>query len=116
HLLAALTHVAGEHTTTTPPNPNEEQFVKSGLKPVLQTVYQLASDIKDPIQEAHEELAAGSITTATGGQSTQTILSKALDHSICGFVVMNNDRKIIYASKATPIRVDTEGVQSLDLL
>src|SRR5690606_14805213 len=32
------------------------------------------------------------------------------------FVVMNNDRKIIYASKATPIRVDTEGVQSLDLL
>ncbi|MGH7218038.1 MAG: sensor histidine kinase [Candidatus Microsaccharimonas sp.] len=116
HLLAALTHVAGEHTTTTPPNPNEEQFVKSGLKPVLQTVYQLASDIKDPIQEAHEESIAGVVKTAADEQSVQTILSKALDHSICGFVVMNNDRKIIYASRATPVRVDTNGVQSLDLL
>ncbi len=114
HLLAALTHVAGEHTTTTPPNPNEEQFVKSGLKPVLQTVYQLASDVKDPIQEAHEESAEG--TTPAANQSVQTVLSKALDHSICGFVVMNSDRKIVYASQSTPIRVDTNGVQSLDLL
>jgi signal transduction histidine kinase len=117
YLLAALTHIAGEHTTTTPPNPNEVQFVKSGLKPVLQTVYQLASDVKDPIEEARQEsTASGAIAGTASGESIQTVLSKALDHSICGFVVMNSKREIAYASEATPIRVNTDGVQSLDLL
>jgi hypothetical protein len=54
YLLAALVHVAGEPTNSTPPNPNEAHFERSGLKPVLRTVYQLASDIKDPIEEGRE--------------------------------------------------------------
>ena len=47
YLLAALVHVAGEPTTTTPPNPNDKTFERSGFKPVLQAVYQLASDVKE---------------------------------------------------------------------
>lgn len=109
HLLAALIHVAGEPTNTTPPNPNEAKFEKSGLKPVLQTVYQLASGVKDPMNE--EEGAS-----ATPTEQVQSILHTALDQSICGFVILNHQRQIIYASKATPIRVDTNGVQSIDLL
>ncbi|MCC1869923.1 hypothetical protein KSI18_24925, partial [Salmonella enterica subsp. enterica serovar Indiana] len=54
YLLAALTHIAGEPTATTPPNPNQEQFVRSGFRPVLQTIYQLASNVKDPIAEGDE--------------------------------------------------------------
>lgn len=110
NLLAALIHVAGEPTNTTPPNPNESQFQKSGLKPVLQTIYQLASEVKDPINET------AAPATSTMPTHVQTALDKALDQSLCGFVIMNRDRTITYASKATPIRVDTNGVLSLDLL
>jgi signal transduction histidine kinase len=119
HLLAALVHVAGEPTTTTPPNPNEERFEKNGFKPVLQTIYQLAADIKDPFQEGHSTAPA----TTPQGQSTtlptptiQNALDTALDQAICGFVIMNKERKITYANRATPLRVNTDGVQSLDLL
>ena len=123
YLLAALVHVAGEPTTDTPPNPNEEHFEKSGFKPVLQTIYQLASDIKDPIQEeikggATSQSAAqatgGTVTTVSG--SAHDILHTALDETLCGFVIMSQDRSITYANKATPIKVSTDGVQSLDLL
>lgn len=113
HLLAALVHVAGEPTSTTPPNPNEQQFQKNGFKPVLQTVYQLASELKDPIEEGatHQQVAGAPIST-----NTASVLNSALDQAICGFVVMNQNRQITYASKATPLKVDTSGVQSLDLL
>ena len=121
HLLAALTHVAGEPTTTTPPNPNEEKFEKSGFKPVLQTIYELASDVDDPLQEGEKKPSSLATTTtgvvsAVSDTNVQSVLGTALDQSICGFVIMNQERKIVYASKSTPLRVDTSGVQSLDLL
>jgi len=119
HLLAALVHVAGEPTTSAPPNPNEKTFEKTGLKPVLQTIYQLASDVKDPLEDTTHTstpvVATPSTTTTTKAPET-SIVTTALDQAICGFVVMSPERAIIYASKATPIRVDTNGVQSLDLL
>lgn len=112
HLLAALIHVAGEPTNTTPPNPNEARFEKSGLKPVLQTVYQLASEVKDPIEDEDSPSGAGTSVSP----NVQSVLNTALDQAICGFVVMNQQRQIIYASQATPLKVSTDGVQSLDLL
>ncbi|OJU87827.1 hypothetical protein BGO17_02485 [Candidatus Saccharibacteria bacterium 49-20] len=117
HLLSALVHVAGEPTNIAPPNPNETRFEKNGFKPVLQTIYQLASDVKDPIEEG-----AQSAQSAIGPQaqitqpSVQSVLSSALDQAICGFVVLNQQHQIIYASKAAPLKVDTNGVQSLDLI
>lgn len=118
HLLAALTHVAGEPTSTTPPNPNETRFEKSGFKPVLQTVYQLASDVKDPIEEGEGTgVTTSAVTTSTSSSpAIQSVIGTALDQAICGFVIMNQSRSIIYASKATPVKVNTDGVQSLDLL
>ena len=117
HLLSALVHVAGEPTNITPPNPNETRFEKNGFRPVLQTIYQLASDVKDPMDENAQGAQA-----AIGPQSqvitpaVQSVLSSALDQAICGFVVMNQKRQIIYASQASPLKVDTNGVQSLDLV
>lgn len=120
HLLAALVHVAGETTDTTPPNPNEAHFEKNGFKPVLQTIYQLASDTPDPISEGVQ--TAELSTTAhphyavTSQSSPKENIEKALDAALCGFVIMNQQRVITYANKATPIKVTTDGVQSLDLI
>lgn len=118
HLLAALVHVAGEPTNSTPPNPNETRFEKNGFKPVLQTIYQLASDVKDPIEEGTQDRALTTIAeqASTQAPQIQSVLGSALDQAMCGFVTINKERKITYASKAAPLRVDTNGVQSLDLL
>jgi signal transduction histidine kinase len=105
HLLAALVHIAGEPTSSTPPNPNEEHFQKNGLSPVLKTIYQLAVDTPDPIQPAKPNTSP-----STGS------IEAALDETICGFVAMRRDRSIAYANKATPIKVDPSGIQSLELL
>lgn len=119
HLLAALVHVSGEISSVTPPNPNDEKFEKNGIKPVLQTIYQLASDVKDPMAEGDNNMAvavaSGPAVTAPTA-NVQQLLDSALDQSICGFIIFNKERKITYANRATPLRVDTNGVQSLDLL
>lgn len=119
NLLAALVHVAGEPTTVTPPNPNDSQFEKNGFKPVLQTIYQLASHVKDPIQEGVEGPVDSPPTAQSTPHETPTVtstLDAALDHTICGFVIFNQARQITYANQATPLRVDTNGTRSLDLL
>jgi len=115
YLLAAITHISGEPTTDAMPNPNESHFAKNGLKPVLQTLYQLAADAPDPIADGEKQLAS----TSTGQvmhADTKASIEAALDATICGFVIMDNERKIAYANKATPLRIDQDGVQSLDLL
>lgn len=122
-ILAALVHISGEPTTTTPPNPNQKSFERNGLKPVLQTIYQLSSGSKilanqEPKADNDGQTileAAAAIPKPTEPQD-QSLLGAALDQAICGLAVFNQQRKIIYASKATPVKVDTSGVQSLDLI
>ena len=118
-LLAALVHVAGEPTSQTPPNPNEAHFERNGLKPVLQTIYELASSAKNPIEEGGQVAtaavgAAGQVVTAptSGAAAIQT----ALDQAICGFVMMDANRTITYANKAAPLNMSVDGTQSLRLL
>ena len=115
-MLAALVHVAGEPTTQTPPNPNEKNFERSGIKPVLQTIYQLASDAKDPIEEgelAIDKTAQTSASTETNGKS---LVEAGLNQTVCGVVILNNQRQITYANKAAPIAISTEGEKSLSLI
>jgi signal transduction histidine kinase len=116
NLLAAITHIAGEPTDTTPPNPNETHFVKNGLKPVLQTIYQLASETPNPIADGEKNIGLETSTGQVVTSDSKATLASALDDTICGFVIMNKDRKIVYANKATPLRIDQDGVQSLDLI
>ena len=116
NLLAAITHIAGEPTDTTPPNPNETHFVKNGFKPVLQTIYQLAADTPDPIADGEKNLAQKANTGQSVTVGARATVEAALDSTTCGFVVMSPERVITYANKATPLRVDRDGVQSLDLL
>ncbi len=112
-LLAVLVHFSGERSNTTPPNPNESQFEKNGFKPVLQTLYQLATNGSLAAIDAAESSNDSNEQPATQAKSP---LEAALNNTICGFVTFDHDRRISYANKATPIRISTDGVQSLDLI
>ncbi len=117
-LLAAIIHVGGEPTTTTPPNPNDKRFEKNGFKNVLQTIYQLAADDRTPAvaETADTRVASTPAVAAVPAASPSALIEKALNETICGFVVMNHERKITYSNKAAPIQINQDGVSTLGLL
>jgi signal transduction histidine kinase len=120
-LLAAIIHVGGEPTTTTPPNPNDKRFEKNGFKNVLQTIYQLAANDTTPavVETADTRVASTPAVVASVPAPTTSpsaLIEKALNETICGFVVMNHEREITYSNKAAPIQINQDGVSSLTLL
>lgn len=108
-LLAAVMHVSGERTDTTPPNPNSTRFEKNGFKDILLTIYELAS-------KRDEALAVTESNETSPSVIPSGHVEKALDETLTGFVTMDNARTITYANKAAPVNVTTEGVTKLSLL
>jgi len=101
-LTAALTHVAGEPSTVIPPNPNAPYFEKDGFKPLLQYLYASAA-------------SAGEVTDTKGEAPTEA-LSRALNQTSAGIVVLDAEGAIIYANKKAPISTEMDGKIKLDLL
>lgn len=121
-ILAAITHISGEPTTVTPPNPNEKRFAKNGFKAVLQTLYSLAANRPDAADLSNNSsnnpanIPAETQAQAQNNVGTRPAIEQALDDTICGFITFNESRQITYANKATPVRIDSSGVMSLDIL
>lgn len=116
-LLAAVIHVSGEPTITTPPNPNRDDYEKSGFKDVLQTIYALASQetpTQTPVQTTNDSAAPATTTQVT--VSAVTGLEAALNSSSSGFVIMDQARTITYCNRATPISIDASGKKTLELM
>lgn len=101
-LTSALTHVSGEPTIVTPPNPNARHFARDGFKPLLQLIY---------------TLAVGSNDNKKAKTPTKLkYLSAALDHSSVGVVVLGAEKKILYANKSAPLRADVNNARELELV
>lgn len=111
-LFDAIVHISGEPTTTTPPNPNDRRYAQNGFKEILQTLYELA--VKKDASETVNPAQPSEVAVAT--PSIESLLRSALNETICGFVVMNHDRTITFSNKSAPIRIDQNGVSSLDLI
>lgn len=105
-LMAAVIHVSGEPTTTTPPNPNTPRYAHNGFRDVLQTVYQLAS--------ANQPAPVRSSSAAT--TPPQEVVTAALDATTTGFVIMGKGRRIAYANKVAPVDIDQDGASHLSLI
>lgn len=104
-LTSALTHISGEPTTVTPPNPNARHFERDGFKPILQLVYQLA-------------LGASNHATpdATTEGAPAALITTALDNTDIGFIIMDEFGKITYANAKAPVHTDPAGNKMIDLL
>lgn len=101
-LTSALTHVSGEPTIVTPPNPNARHFERDGFKPLLQLIYQLA------VSESARE--------ATASTAAQTTLATALDNSRLGFIILGADRTVAYANAKAPVHTNNAGERVIDLV
>lgn len=103
-ISAALTHISGEQTIVTPPNPNDRHFERDGFKPLLQLVYSISS--QRITEDNTEETSAKPVVDLASILATLPV----------GFVVLNSERSIIYANQAAPVRIDQNGNTSLELL
>jgi signal transduction histidine kinase len=116
-LLAVVTHISGERTNETPPNPNDKKYENSGFKDVLQTLYELGSAKgAEPAAPAPSTDASLATVSVPSVQSSQNALQAALDETVCGFVVLDHKRNISFSNKSAPTKVNQDGSSSLDLL
>lgn len=104
-LLAAIIKISGEKPEIQLSNSNLEKNEKTGLHDALQTIHELASkyDSKNELNSDNNSFSNSSIT-------------EALDMTICGFVAFNSDRQIIYSNRSASIHIDSNGLQTLELL
>jgi signal transduction histidine kinase len=106
-LANALTHISGEPTTVTPPNPNASHFERDGFKPLLQLIYELAAKKKGDDDTTHEQETIG---------KPASDIATALDNTAAGFIILKTNGDIQYANKNAPIHTNPEGETVIDLL
>ncbi len=109
-LTSALTHISGEPTTITPPNPNASHFERDGFKPLLQLIYELAADKKSDAEEKE------SSTEKTEEQKSLSEISAAFENTAAGFIIMKADGNILYANKHAPTHLTPDNTTAIDLI
>jgi signal transduction histidine kinase len=103
-VTSALTHISGEPTIIAPPNPNAKHFERDGFKPLLQLIYELAA--KEKSSEPAVKSDKPSINFAAALDEAKSV----------GFIILNTDRKVIYANNAAPVHIDNNEETIIDLL
>jgi two-component system phosphate regulon sensor histidine kinase PhoR/two-component system sensor histidine kinase VicK len=103
-VTSALTHISGEPTIVTPPNPNAKHFERDGFKPILQLIYELA--VKKSPSEVVVTSDQPSINFTTALDEMQSV----------GFIILNPERKIIYANSVAPVHTDNNEEKIIDLI
>jgi len=105
-LTSALTHISGEPTSTTPPNPNAKHFERDGFKPILQLIYELAA----------KEKKAGEDTDIKVADTPAATFTAALDNTSAGFIIMNTKKEVLYANPHAPVHTNPKGTVIIDLI
>lgn len=100
-LLAAMTKVSGEPNALAAPNPNAHHYERSGFKPVLQQVYNMAASTTAKQKTSPDESAVNPLY---------------LDHTPNGIIFLDKDRRVVYANQAAPVTETTDATKKLQLL
>lgn len=100
-ITTALAHIRGEKLTIAPPNPNSKVHKKNGTKHLLEAIYTLNDHpMLDKDKPTHQP----------------NIIDAALQKTLASVIVLNNKGKIIYHSAKAPVRTNTKGKKTLDIV
>jgi signal transduction histidine kinase len=100
-LVQAIVLIAGEKSNAPPPNPNVHTYDKDGFKDILQAVYELAAQDREPVvtvEPMSEEIKMG------------------LENTTTGFAILDPTGKVVYHNGHAPIRKNVEDQDILELL
>jgi signal transduction histidine kinase len=103
-LTSAITYVSKQASDVTPPNLNGTYHEKTGLKQMVDVIYNLATSENNP--KAPE-------ATATANTAD---VSKLLESTTAGVVALDANGAIVFANSAAPVSTDEKGNRSLDLV
>ncbi len=103
-LSQAIAHVSNDAVQTPPPNVNNPQFEKSGLKAMVQTVYDLTVS-------SHKEQSATD-KSALAGNVYHTIA----DTAPIGIIALNAEGDVVYTNTLAPSHENSAQKQDIDLL
>jgi len=97
-LSRSIAHVSKETNSVTPPNINGTYFERTGIKAMVETVYNLALE--------------GDAPKAAPAEMERTIM----DQLPVGLIALDENRAIVYASANAPIHTDAGGNQTISLV
>ena len=99
-LSQAVAHVSKDPVTTPPPDVNKPRYERTGLKELVQTVYELSvSSMQQPAAEG-----------AKPGPSDHTEALEHLANNLPGgLIIFNKQRQIVFANQSAPATKNTEG-------
>lgn len=99
-LLSTITYISGEPSALAPLSSSDPRYKNTGMDSAINAIY---------------ELSKKSSAETTPSDTTINLLTSALDNTKAGFVVMSGGN-VIYANRAAPITVSTDGARKLNLL
>lgn len=103
-LAQAIAHVSKDPVVTPPPVLTAKKYERTGLKAMVQTVYELAAS------------TGTTLTTPTPVTPQPTGVLESLTRDMpCGLVAFAKDNTIMYANNLAPVRDTPEGSKELTL-
>lgn len=100
-LWQAIAHVSNDPVQTTPPNINTHQHEKTGLKALVQTVYDLAA-------------RPGSSVTVAASTSTDIYQTFVQDMPV-GLIALNDHAEVVFTNTLAPTHVDSNQKHVIEL-
>lgn len=93
-ITRAIVTISAQPSDVTPPPINDPQYVRSGLKAMVQTIYDRST-------------AESSSSSSPSGDYA--------DNLPCGVICLNAEREIVYANSHSPVTTDAQGRSMLKL-
>jgi signal transduction histidine kinase len=103
-MVTVLKSTRGELLDQPLANPNTKRYVKDGFTPVLQSIYDLASE--------QQKASAPAATDDSLGAA----LKSALRQTQMGVIIMDTEGKVTFANDTAPVSDSTDGGKQLALL
>ncbi len=99
-LWQAIAHVSNDPVKTQPPNINEPQFERNGLRALVQTVY---------------DLTVSSQGTPAVGEGNTAVFRALVDGLPVGVIALNDNADVIYTNSLAPAHQDSRGKTIIEI-
>lgn len=101
-LAAAIAHVSKDPVVTPPPRLDAKKYETSGLKALVQTVYELAAQPEQPQPQPTTQPTA--------------IFKELADDLPCGLFALDAKGHVMYANNLAPTKVNADGARASTLI
>ncbi len=107
-LSEAITHVSKQANDVTPPNINRARYERSGLKSMIQTIYELSVGSTHELGVANNQIDSLRMNAA--------FAQDLLKDLPCGVMALNKERAVVFANAKAPVVVGHDQNQQIELI